>query len=237
MTDPLAGGTSAAAVKPATSSWEDALDIFYSPRAVFERRRDGTYLWPLLVLCVLSTLVYLLSQQMNIALQDAEFARVMRENPMPAEEAKSAREMGEKFSAFSVYLIPVFTTIGAWLGGLILMGIGKLMGAKLNFAQATVITVLAAMPELLGRTIVGVQSLFMDMGTMQHRYSMSLNAARFLPGDANKWMLKFAALADPFFIWGIVLIGVGAYIVGSMEKEKAAVLAIVVALVTTLLFR
>ena len=101
----------------------------------------------------------------------------------------------------------------------------------------TVITVLAAMPELLGRPIVGVQSLFMDMGTMPHRYSMSLNAARFLPGDANKWMLKFAALADPFFIWGIVLIGMGAYIIGLMEKEKAAVLAIVIALVSTLLFR
>lgn len=237
MTDPLAGETPAPAAQAKASSWEDALDIYYAPREVFERRRDGTYLWPLLVLCVLSTLVFLLSQQMNSALQDAEFARVVRENAMPPDQARSAKELGEKFSAFAVYLIPFFTAIGAWLSGLIVLMIGKMMSAKLNFGQATVIAVLAAMPELLGRAIVGVQSMFLDTSTVVHRYSMSLNAARFLPGDANKWLLKFAALADPFVIWGAVLIGMGAYIIGRMEKEKAAVLAIVVALVSALLFR
>jgi len=237
MTDPLVSDTAGQPVKSRASSWEDALDIFYAPREVFERRRDGTYLWPLLVLCVLSTLVFLLSQQMNAALQDAEFARVMRETSMPPEQAKSAREMGEKFSAFAVYLIPVFTAIGAWLSGFIVLMIGKMMSAKLNFGQATVIAVLAAMPELLGRAIVGVQSIFLDTSSVVHRYSMSLNVARFLPGDANKWLLKFAALADPFVIWGAVVIGTGAWIIGRMEKEKAAVLAIVVSLVSALLFR
>lgn len=237
MTDPLVSDGAGQAGKPQASSWEDALDVYYAPRDVFERRRDGKYFWPLLVLSVLSTLVFLLSQQMNSALQDAEFARVMRESAMPAEQAKSAKEMGEKFSAFAVYLIPVFTAIGAWVSGFILLMMGKMMSAKLNFSQATAISVLASMPELLGRAIVGVQSMFLDTSGVVHRYSMSLNAARFLPGDANKWLLKFAALADPFVIWGAVLIGIGAWIIGRMEKEKAAVLAIVVSLVSAVLFR
>lgn len=237
MTEPRLGETAGPVSTSRASSWEDALDIYYAPREVFERRRDGTYLWPLLVLCVLSTLVFLLSQQMNTALQDAEFMRVVRENSMSPEQAKSAKAIGDKFSAFVVYLIPLFTAFGAWLSGLTILLIGRMMSAKLNFGQATVIAVLAAMPEVLGRAIVGVQGLFLDTSSVVHRYSMSLNAARFLPGDANKWLLKFAALADPFVIWGAVLIGMGAYIIGRMEKEKAAVLAIVVALVSALLFR
>ena len=89
----------------------------------------------------------------------------------------------------------------------------------------------------LGRVLVGVQSLVIDTTTAAHRYSFSFNAARFIPGGTNNWLLKLGSLADPFVIWGLVLIGLGAWTIGKMEKEKAAVLAIVVGLVGAALFR
>ena len=237
MTDPVLGETPSSVAPPKSAPWEDVLDIFYAPRQVFERRRDGKYLIPILVLCLISMLIFVLSAQINEALQDAEFARVIRQNSMTADQAAGAKAMGKKFAALAIYLIPIFVAIGSWVSGLIILLLGNAMGGKLNFAQATTIAVFGAMPELLGRILMGVQGMFLDTASIVHRYSFSISAARFLPGDANNWALKACSLLDPFVIWGLFLVGFGAYIIGKMEKEKAAVLAVVVALVGAALFR
>ncbi|HYW49399.1 MAG TPA: YIP1 family protein [Gemmatimonadaceae bacterium] len=237
MSDPVANPPVASAPAAKTSTWEDVLDVFYAPREVFERRRDGRYLVPLLISCLITIAVFYLSQGMNETLQEAEFQRVIRESKMTAEQAAMTKAMGKKFSALAIYLVPAFVAIAAWLGGLMVMLLGNMMGGKMKYAQGTAIAVLASMPELLGRIVAGVQALFLDTSTATHRYSYSLSAARFMPGDTNNWLLKLGALADPFVIWGIVLIGMGAWIIGRMEKEKAAVLAIIVALISAALFR
>lgn len=237
MTDPTIGEAPSGAVPPKAAAWEDVLDIYYAPREVFERRRDGKYLIPILVLCVVSMLIFVLSAQINEALQDAEFARVIRQNAMTADQAAGAKAMGKKIAALAIYLIPVFVAIGAWVSGLIILLLGNAMGGKLNFAQATTIAVFGSMPELLGRILMGVQGIFLGTDKIVHRYSYSISAARFLPADVSNWALKFCSLLDPFVIWGLFLVGFGAYIIGKMEKEKAAVLAVVVALVGAALFR
>jgi Yip1 domain len=231
------GDKPAAATPPRTAPWEDVLDIFYAPRQVFERRRDGKYAIALVVLCLVTVAVFFLSMQMNEALQDVELARSFRDRGMTAEQIAQAKEMAAKFGKFAVYFLPIFVAIGSWISGLIIMVLGNMMGGKFKFAQGTAIAVLASMPELLGRVLVGVQSLFIDTTTAAHRYSFSFNVARFLPAGTNNWLLKLGALIDPFVIWGLILVGVGAFIIGRMEKEKAAVLAIVVALVGMALFR
>ena len=237
MTDPMISQTPTSAAPVKSSTWEDVLDIFYAPRQVFERRRDGKYLIALLALCLLSVAVYYLSLQMNEALQDVEMTRTFRERNFTPDQMAQAKAGAAKFAGLLVYFLPIFVAIGSWISGVIIMVLGNMMGGKFNFAQGTTIAVLAAMPELLGRVLVGVQGLFIDTSTAAHRYSFSFNASRFLPGGTNNWLLKLGALVDPFVIWGIILIGVGAFIIGKMEKEKAAVLAIVVALVGTALFR
>ncbi len=237
MTEPTLSDGSPIPVAPKTAAWEDVLDIFYAPRQVFERRRDGKYLIALIVLCLVTVAVFFLSQQMNEALQDAELSRSFRERGMTGEQITQAKAMAAKFAGLALYLLPFFVAIGSWISGLIIMLLGNMMGGKFNFAQGTAIAVLVSMPELLGRVLVGVQSLFIDTTTAAHRYAFSFNAARFIPAGTNNWLLKLGALVDPFVIWGLVLIGLGAWTIGKMEKEKAAVLAIVVALVGTALFR
>jgi Yip1 domain len=237
MSDPVATDPPSIATPPKTAVWEDLLDIFYAPAQVFQRRRDGKYLIALVVLCLMTVAVYFLTQQMNESLQDVEMARSFRERGMTAEQITQAKAMASKFAGLAVYFLPVFVAIGSWISGLIIMLFGNMMGGKFTFAQGTAIAVLASMPELLGRVLVGVQSLFIDTTTAAHRYSFSFNVARFIPAGTNNWLLKLGALADPFVIWGLVLIGLGALIIGKMEKEKAAVLAIVVGLVGTALFR
>ncbi len=227
---------------PWWSSWEDALDIFYAPGAVFDRRRDGRYGMALFVLIVLSVAIYFLSVQVSDAVADIEFAKGMAAQAksgqtMTPEQIAGARAFAEKFKSVLVYLLPLFVIIGAWVSGLVLRILGNLMGAKLTFAQATTIGVLANFPEVIGRAVIGGQALVLDPNTITSKYSFATSVARFLPADTNAIVLKLAALADPFVIWSAVLLGLGAYIIGRMEKEKAAVLAIVHAVGFALMFR
>ncbi len=236
MSDPIRTEPVVSAA-PTAAPWEDVLDILYAPSQVFERRRDGKYLIPLLVICAVTVAVFFLSAQLNEALQDAELTRTFRERGITGDQAVQAKAMAQKFAGLAVYLLPIFVAIGCWISGLLIMLIGNAMGGKFNFAQGTTIAVLASIPEVLGRILVGVQGLLLDTTSVAHRYSFSINASRFLPAGTNNWLLKLGSLADPFVIWGIVLTGIGALIIGRMEKEKAAVLAIIIAVVGMALFR
>ena len=234
------------AVAPAASfwsTWEDTLDIFYSPSAVFDRRRDARYALPLIILIVMSMAIYFLSIQMNDAVGDIEFAKAMAAQAkaggkaLDAKQIADAKAFAEKFKGVLAYLIPVFVAIGAWVSGLVIMMLGNLMGARLTFAQATTVSVLASFPELLGRAVMGAQALVLDAATITSKYTFAISAARFFPDATNSLILKLAAIADPFVIWSAVLLGFGAYIIGRMEKEKAAVLAIVHTIGFAFMFR
>ncbi len=225
------------------STWEDALDIFYSPTAVFDRRRDARYGMALLILVVVSVAIYFLSIQMSDAVGDIEFAKAMAAQAkasgkaLDAKQIEAGKAFAEKFKSVLVYLIPAFVAIGAWISGLVVMLLGNLMGAKLTFAQATTVSVLASFPELLGRAVMGAQGLVLDVATITSKYSFATSAARVLPDDTNSIVLKLAAIADPFVIWSAVLLGLGAYVIGRMEKEKAAVLAVIHTVAFALMFR
>jgi Yip1 domain len=238
MTDPMISTESAVtSAAPKAAAWEDLLDIFYAPSQVFERRKAGDY-WVLLALiCVLAIAVYFLSAQVIERIGEIEFARTAKERAIPADQIAMIKAATEKWSWLNMYIWPILVAFGAWISGLVVWLVGLMMGGKMNFAQGTTIALLATMPETLERILIGAQGMFLDTASIVHKFSFHIGAARFLPADTNKWVLKLAALADPFAIWGAVLLGIGAHVIGKMEKEKAAVLAIVVTLVMTLLFR
>lgn len=222
-----------------TAAWEDLLDIFYAPRQVFERRRDGKYWVAMLAWAALTLAVYFLSVQMSDAIGDVEFRRAMAKQAqkLTPEQIEQGKAFAAKIKGLIVYALPFMMIIGGWISGLMIMLLGNMMGGKLNLAQGTVIAVLSSMPELLGKAVVGAQGLFLDTSTIEHKYSFAINASRFLSADASNWLLKAGALADPFVIWGAVLLGIGACVIGRMEKEKAAVLAIIHTLLLCLIMR
>ena len=230
---------------PKASFWstaEDVLDVCYAPTAVFERRRDGRYLAAFLVICVLSVVIGLLSAQVTDAIGDIEFNKAMAKaaadgQKMTPEQMAGARAFAEKIKAFGAYFVPIFLAIGAWIGGLMVMGLSRLLGGKISFGQASMIALLSSVPEMIERVLIGAQGLMLDSSAITHKYSFHVNAARFMAADTNKWLVKAAALADPFVIWGAVILGIGVYVIGKMEKEKAAVVAVLYALLSAAIFR
>ncbi|MEP6857186.1 MAG: hypothetical protein ABI994_02290, partial [Gemmatimonadales bacterium] len=55
--------------------WEDFVDIFYDPSAVFARRADGKYGMALLLLIAVGTVLFFLTKNAMSPIMDAEFAR------------------------------------------------------------------------------------------------------------------------------------------------------------------
>jgi hypothetical protein len=231
-----------AAAAPWWSAWEDVLDVCYAPTEVFGRRRDGRYLASFLVIGLLSLLIGLLSAQVMETIADLEINKRIAEraasgSPMKPEEVAAAKAGVAMFAKFGVYLTPVLIAFGMWVGGLALWLLSMMLGGKLGFGQATTIALLASVPELIERAVVGAQGLLLDTGALTHKYSFNIGAARFLPADADKWLMTIAALADPFVIWGAAIVGIGVYVLANLEKEKAAVVAVLYTVILGLLFR
>jgi hypothetical protein len=211
----------AAAPVAKAAAWEDCLDIFYAPTQVFARRVDGKVWVPLVVL---------LSQQVNEAIFDAEFARQMKSGDIPAEAAASAKATAQGLQKFAPLITPIFVVIGSFLTGLAGWLAARFMGAKLTYMQGVTILVLASFPRLIEAATTAAQGLLLSDVTAAHRYSFSLGAARFLGADTNQWLLKLASIANPIAIWETVLIGIGLRVIGKMEKEVAAACAIIITL-------
>jgi hypothetical protein len=90
-----------ATVPPASVPfWEDLLEIFYAPRAVFERRKNSGFGLPLLVLFVVGTGLFFVGRSALEPVYDGEIdrgiAQAMKSNPqMTPEMAERGKEVGK----------------------------------------------------------------------------------------------------------------------------------------------
>ena len=222
---------------PETGSvWEDMIDIFYAPSPVFERRRDGRFGVQLLVLTILSIVLYFATRPYLEPMYDAIWAQtaeqVRRDNPNVTDEQLSTMaSVGDKFGVVTVALgIPVMVLgIGVlvWLSS-------KVFDAKVGFSQAMVIATLSQFPKLLDAIAMGVQGFAMDPSKINSMYSLKLSPARFISGEGTALMQSLLGRIDVFVIWCTVLIAIGIYVIGRVEKSKAAMAAVLVWLVGTL---
>ena len=76
---------------PRAAIWEDFIDIFYAPSAVFRRRETGNFFIPLAVITILCGVLFYLNSGALQPMFDAEFDRgmavAMRQNPNIPPEA------------------------------------------------------------------------------------------------------------------------------------------------------
>lgn len=225
-----------APLPPKASAWEDCLDIFYSPREVFERRKDGRFWIALLVYALLVGVLAYLGRQAFDAISDVAFREAMAGQQMTEEQLAQAKAFGERFRAIGPFVGMVASVFLGLVVGTIFWVLARLVGATLTVAQGITIWVFAAYPTLINTSLVVVQSFLIDPATITTKHGYALSVARFLPAGTNTLVTKLASLADPFVIWSGILVGIGAYTIGKMEKERAAVLAIIATTLYVLAF-
>lgn len=231
--------TDAAASTPVPSKasvWEDFIDIFHQPSAVFERRREGQFGLALLIVAVLTGILAFALHNGLAPVMDAVMAKqqaaTLAKNPsLTAEQLSAMSGIMEKASKFgAIIFVPIIAVIGAALIWLI----GKFVDTKMTFAAAMMIAVYSGIPRVLQTIVTALQGLLMSPESITSANSVSIGPARFLPDSANAGLAAVLNNLDVFTIWIFVLMAIGIAVVARVPMKRAAITAFLVWLVTLL---
>ena len=225
-----------ARVQP-SSFWEDVIDIFYAPSAVF-RRRENRSVWPPMLFVAIAMAVIAIGTFNTLQpVFDAEFtrnaAKAMAKNPQVTQEMMDkGRDYVEAFGRYGVGVVMLVTMfvlgVVAWL-------VGKLVGSRQTFHAALVVAAWSYMPRVLGAVLGGVQGLLMDPQSLTGQQAISLGPARFLdPDTANPLLLQLLLRLDVITLWVTLLLAVGLYVTGKVSKQSALAFGILMWIVGSL---
>ncbi len=214
-----------------TAYWEDFIDIFHSPSAVFARRENGNAWIPIVVLTVLLTVLFLAGQGVLSPLMDSEFnrraAEMMKRNPnLTADRLASMRHFQEMFApVFVLVAVPISIFVTA----VVLWVVGKIVDATESLRTAVIVTAYAMVPKVVDSIVSIVQAMFMDPSSLTNVKQLSLGPARFLNPDTTAPLaLALLGRLDIFTIWITVLLAIGLAVTGRIPRTRAAVAAVVV---------
>lgn len=214
----------AAAPAPAQSSfWEDLIDIFYKPSAVFQRRQ-GKSPWPplLFVTIVIGVIVFATFNTME-PIFDAEFtratAKAVQQNPQAAQAMDKMRGVSMTMAKFVVGPMTLFSM---FIVGVVAWILGKLFGSAQKFEDAISVSAWAYMPRVLGSILGAVQALLMDPAKLTSAQAVTLSPARFLsPETANPLVFQLLGRLDVMVLWQTVLLAIGLRVTGKVGKGGA----------------
>jgi hypothetical protein len=208
--------------------WEDFVDIFYAPSSVFERRSDGKFGLPLLILVIVAAALVFLTKNAMQPVMDAEFARqsaaAMRKNPnLTSEQLATGRNFFEMIGPLFYAVILTISVLGT---GVVLWLVGKLFDAKESVAAAIMVATYAEVPRIVQILTNAAQGLFMSPEKLTSLNSVGFSLARFMdPDRASAVMIALASRVDLFTIWVTVLLAIGLHVVGKIPKQQAAIVA------------
>ena len=217
--------------------WEDFIDIFYAPSAVFSRRERGSAWIPLLVVTLLVGGLFFINSGVLQPIMDAEFDRqmalAMRNNPqMTPELVERFRQIGTRIGQIGIF---IFGPLAIFSIGCVLWVVGKLVEAKQSFTSALVVAAYSYVPRVLEAVVNGAQGLFLDPAQLDGRFRLSLGPGRFLdPDTAPPLALAVLGRVDVFTIWVTVLLAIGLSVTGKIPRQQAAIAAVIVWIVGAL---
>ncbi|RPI54284.1 MAG: DUF1282 domain-containing protein [Acidobacteria bacterium] len=216
---------------PRAAIWEDFIDIFYAPSAVFRRREHGSVFVPLLVVTVLTGAIFYLNSGALRPLFDAEFDRqmaaAMRTNPnIPPEAVERMRGFASRVGQIGVL---VFLPIAMLCVGIVTWVAGKLVDAKESLHTALVVAAYAFTPRVLEGMVNGLQALVLDPAQFNGRFRITFGPGRFLdPDTASPLLIALVGRLDLFTLWITVLIAIGLCVTGRIPLRRAAIAAALV---------
>ena len=222
-----AAGTAA----PRAAVWEDFIDIFYTPSAVFRRRENGNVFIPLAIITILCGVLFYLNTGTLQPMFDAEFDRqmsvAMRQNPnIPPEAVERMRGFATRMQQVAMF---VFIPLAVFGVGITTWLVGKLFDAKQTFRAALIVAAYSFAPRILDSVLHGLQGLLLDPAQLDGRFRLSFGVGRFLDPDvASPLLLAIVGRIDLITIWITVLIAIGLAVTGRIPLRKAAIAAAIV---------
>lgn len=222
---------------PNASLWEDFIDIFTSPSAVFRRRDGSGFGVQLLVLTVLFAIIVIGTKSLVMPAIDADIARqgakVMQAHPeITAEQLQKQQSMGETFGPiFVVILIPIM----AMITGFVLWLVGKIFDSKQTPSTAIMVATYAFFPKLLAALAGALIAYLSNPERLNGMTRLTVGLGALLdPDKASPVLLALLARVDVFTIWVTVLLAIGLHVTGKVPKAQAYAAAAIVWLIGAL---
>lgn len=207
------------------SVWEDLLEIFYAPTAVFQRRRETpAFGLALLIFVLVGVGLFFAFKGVMEPMMDADIRRSlehsMKTNPqIKPEMLPQFIEAGRKWAIVGVLgfsiIVPLLVGLCTWV-------VGKVVESKAELGQMMMVATYSYYPRLIEGIVNAVQLLVLPEESIKSRYSVSLGAGRFLDVDqANPILLALLGRLDVFTIWVTVLLGIGLSVMGQIPRGRA----------------
>ena len=216
---------------PRAAIWEDFIDIFYAPSAVFLRREKGSVFVPLVVVTVLVGTIFYLNSGALQPLFEAEFDRQMaaqmRDNPQITPEViDRMRGFAQRIGQIAVF---IFMPLAILCVGLVTWAAGKLLDAKTSLPTASIVAAYAFVPRVLEGVVNGIQALVLDPSQFDGRFRITFGPGRFLdPDTVSPLLIAVVGRLDLFTLWITVLIAIGLAVTGRIPLRRAAIAAAIV---------
>ena len=217
--------------EPNASLWEDFIDIFTSPAAVFRRRESSGFGVPLLVLTVIFAILILGTKPLVQPAVDAEMARgiahAMKQHPeMTAAQMQQQQAMGEKFGTYFVIIaIPIM----AVLTGLVLWLVGKIFESKQTASQGLMVATYAFFPKILAALAGALIAYLSSPDRLNGMARLSVGLGALLdPDKSSPVLIALLARVDVFTIWETILLAIGLQVTGKVSKSNAWLAAAIV---------
>lgn len=219
------------AVTPRAAVWEDFIDIFYAPSAVFRRRENGNVFIPLAVITIVCGVLFYMNSGALQPMFDAEFERqmsiVMRRNPNIRPEAVDRmRGFAVRMQQVAVFVFMPCAIFGVGVATWIA---GKLVDAKQTFRAALIVGAYAYSPRIIDSVLQGLQGLLLDPAQLDGRFRLSFGVGRFLdPDTVSPLLLATVGRIDLMTLWITALVAIGLSVTGRVPMRKAAIAAAIV---------
>ena len=221
MTAPAA---SPAPASPEQSSiFEDLIDVFVAPSAMFARRAGRGPWLPFLLVSLLLAGMYVANIGNMQGVIDADVQRAVvqameQNSSLTQQQAEGTRgivEASVKWGAIAA--VPLILLVL----GLATLLVGKLVGGTLGYGTALMIASFAYLPKIVDLALVAVQSLAFGTADYVGRHQFSLGVGRFLDSSGTQGLYNFLGRLDLITIWVTVLLAIGLVHAAKVSKSKA----------------
>ena len=223
--DTVIAPNSEAAAAPPAARWEDFVDVYLDPRALFERRRDGRYLLALVVATLAMTLLFFAGLGPLGPVFENEMMRGVEAagqsgQALTPDQLDTMRSSTRIFGTISLL---VSVPVSAFLVGLVLWLVARVLDAAMTFTLAVTISTYSLFPRVLQSAISLLQGLLLEPRLMS---DLSVGPARFVDPDSVAPLLMALLLRfDLFLLWSTLLIAIGVMVIARVPAARAALVA------------
>jgi hypothetical protein len=230
-------------VLPRLSFWGRLLGVYFSPTETFSEMgvtlgRGGAritgILLPLMALIILTAAatIVVVDRFPTEKLMSEQVDRMVEEGKLTPEQAEKQREQMAKFAPYTKIVAPIAAVFTVLLMSLIFAGVAKLismvMGIENQFLPLWAVTIYTILAVSILSTALFLVIVFIkpaDEIDMRNPIGSNLAAVISLLGVSGlpKFVETFLTYVDVFYIWKILLFGIGFSAVSVKLKASTSI--------------